>query len=160
MARNGLWPTPTVAGNHNRAGASAKSGDGLSTAVKMWRTPQARDGDRRGAQNGSERLAQGHSMGLSEQVQSPEQWPTPNARDWKDTGPSQGNRKSPNLGTEVHRWPTPTSSDATGGPGHAESSTGAPNLRTEAGGALNPTWVEWLMGFPLGWTECDRSATP
>ena len=22
-----------------------------------------------------------------------------------------------------------------------------------AGGALNPTWVEWLMGWPLGWTD-------
>jgi hypothetical protein len=19
---------------------------------------------------------------------------------------------------------------------------------------LNPTWVEWLMGWPLGWTDC------
>jgi hypothetical protein len=32
--------------------------------------------------------------------------PTPNGRDWKDTGPSQGNRRSPNLGTVAH-WPTP-----------------------------------------------------
>lgn len=23
------------------------------------------------------------------------------------------------------------------------------------GGQLSPTWVEWLMGFPLGWTESD-----
>jgi hypothetical protein len=21
------------------------------------------------------------------------------------------------------------------------------------GGKLNPTWVEWLMGFPIGWTD-------
>jgi DNA (cytosine-5)-methyltransferase 1 len=21
------------------------------------------------------------------------------------------------------------------------------------GGSLNPTWVEWLMGFPTGWTD-------
>ena len=21
------------------------------------------------------------------------------------------------------------------------------------GGALNPEWVEWLMGYPIGWTE-------
>ena len=21
------------------------------------------------------------------------------------------------------------------------------------GGPLNPTWVEWLMGWPLGWTD-------
>jgi len=23
----------------------------------------------------------------------------------------------------------------------------------QAGGKLNPTWVEWLMGWPLGWTD-------
>jgi hypothetical protein len=30
-------------------------------------------------------------------------WPTANARDWKDHGPTQGNRTNPNLGTAVHR---------------------------------------------------------
>jgi hypothetical protein len=49
-------------------------------------------------------------------------WMTPNSRDWKDSGPTQGNRHSPNLGTQ-------------------------------AGGQLNPMWVEWLMGWPLGWTD-------
>ena len=27
-------------------------------------------------------------------------------------------------------------------------------------GSLNPTWVEWLMGFPTGWTDLDASETP
>lgn len=35
----GLWPTPSVHGNYNRAGVSDKSGNGLSTAVKLWPTP-------------------------------------------------------------------------------------------------------------------------
>jgi hypothetical protein len=38
-------------------------------------------------------------------------WPTANARDWKDSGPTQGNRQNPNLGTAVVKdaanWPTP-----------------------------------------------------
>jgi DNA (cytosine-5)-methyltransferase 1 len=34
---------------------------------------------------------------------------------------------------------------------------GAP--KEQAGGTLNPTWVEWLMGWPLEWTACDASAT-
>jgi DNA (cytosine-5)-methyltransferase 1 len=38
-----LWPTPTVCGNNNRTGSSAKAGDGLATAVKTWPTPAARD---------------------------------------------------------------------------------------------------------------------
>ena len=29
-----------------------------------------------------------------------------------------------------------------------------------AGGQLNPTWVEWLMGFPLEWTACEPSEMP
>lgn len=28
-----------------------------------------------------------------------------------------------------------------------------------AGGKLNPTWVEWLMRWPLGWTDCEPLAT-
>ena len=31
--------------------------------------------------------------------------------------------------------------------------------RVTTGGHLNPTWVEWLMGFPLGWTDLEDSAT-
>lgn len=27
------------------------------------------------------------------------------------------------------------------------------------GGPLNPTWVEWLMGWPIGWTDIAASAT-
>jgi hypothetical protein len=30
---------------------------------------------------------------------------------------------------------------------------------TPNGGQLNPTWVEWLMGFPIGWTDCEVSET-
>jgi hypothetical protein len=55
-------------------------------------------------------------------------FPTPQARDWKD-GKTSGNRKSPGLGVVAHQLAHPTS------------------------GQLNPTWVEWLMGWPLGWTD-------
>jgi DNA (cytosine-5)-methyltransferase 1 len=27
-----------------------------------------------------------------------------------------------------------------------------------SGGPLNPTWVEWLMGWPLGWTALEPLA--
>jgi len=27
------------------------------------------------------------------------------------------------------------------------------------GGSLNPQWVEWLMGFPEGWTDLSNSET-
>ena len=50
-------------------------------------------------------------------------------------------------------WPTPRSgSDAMcGGSGHQAMLKGT---SLEKGrGQLNPTWVEWLMGWPLGWTD-------
>jgi hypothetical protein len=30
---------------------------------------------------------------------------------------------------------------------------------TGVSGPLNPTWVEWLMGWPLGWTDLEPLAT-
>ena len=30
-------------------------------------------------------------------------------------------------------------------------------MQSGGGGKLNPTWVEWLMGFPQGWTDLDVS---
>ena len=66
----------------------------------------------------------------------------------------------PNLETVLGRrtWPTPTVSDANGGRGRASSCQGGENLRTAIGGHMNPTWVEWLMGWPLGWTDLRASA--
>ena len=26
-------------------------------------------------------------------------------------------------------------------------------------GPTNPAWIEWLMGYPIGWTELNRSET-
>jgi hypothetical protein len=87
-------------------------------------------------------------------------WPTPNQRDWKDTGPTQGNRKSPNLGTMVHQFATPQARDyRTGSTDRWENPERSRNLNDQIGGQLNPTWVEWLMGWPLGWTDSAQSAT-
>jgi hypothetical protein len=86
-----LWPTPTVCGNYNRKGASATSGDGLATAVRMW--------------------------------------PTPTAHNAKETGaPSQMARDTVQLGDLM-------------------------------GGSINPNWVEWLMGWPIGHTDLKPSET-
>jgi hypothetical protein len=32
-------------------------------------------------------------------------------------------------------------------------------LQTVLGGPLSPLFVEWLMGFPIGWTDCAPSET-
>ncbi len=56
-------------------------------------------------------------------------------------------------------WPTPTSSMMTTGDLEQARFSGSSPLRpsygeaNQDGGQLNPTWVEWLMGWPLGWTD-------
>jgi len=51
-------------------------------------------------------------------------------------------------------WGTPKAQDSR----HALRDRGKGNLGEQVsglhnGGKLNPTWVEWLMGWPLGWTD-------
>jgi hypothetical protein len=50
-------------------------------------------------------------------------------------------------------WPTPTAHNAKEFNSPSEALRNEPTLAARAGGALNPTWVEWLMGWPLGWTD-------
>lgn len=49
--------------------------------------------------------------------------------------------------------PTPTAHNAKEGAYPAEYKRKTPTLATHAGGKLNPMWVEWMMGWPLGWTD-------
>jgi len=86
-----------------------------------------------------------------------------------------GLRSSGMNRTELYRamelYPTPTRRDAkTGDAKNKARGTAAgysPNLNDTAvdleglaTGQLNPTWVEWLMGFPLGWTVLAPWAIP
>jgi len=96
----------------------------------------------------------------------PAMWPTPKASagepDFaKMTG--RDNRKPGaglSLATMAVLYPTPTVQDASNNGGPSQYERNSLPLNAVAGGALNPTWVEWLMGFPLGWTALDASATP
>lgn len=81
--------------------------------------------------------------------------------------PCTGLRSSGMNRTEIQRalqnWPTPTANeDAAGRPGSKMQKMlgNHPDVRNSGSGTLNPTWVEWLMGFPIGWTDCGGSATP
>ena len=70
------------------------------------------------------------------------------------------------LGKAVKLWHTPTMHDYKAGASdtvrHA-SLAAEVNRQKEAAtvgsGQLNPAWVEWLMGFPIGWTELNDSET-
>jgi hypothetical protein len=53
----------------------------------------------------------------------------------------------------MEQWPTPTSHNAKETNAPSELNRNTPTLAAQVGGKLNPTWVEWLMGWPLGWTD-------
>jgi hypothetical protein len=76
-------------------------------------------------------------------------WPTPVATDhlWNK---SDGD----GLATAVLKCATPTARDWRSGKASEEThARNARPLSEQIGGSLNPTWVEWLMGWPLGWTD-------
>jgi len=123
------------------------------------------------------RLAQ---IGLSQQVQLRAMYPTPSASQmpcegtvrlarhrWLDgdctleeANAIAGRDVRDKQGKVPAMWPTPTTQDASNNGGPSQYERNSLPLNAAAGGALNPTWVEWLMGFPLGWTALDASATP
>ena len=59
-------------------------------------------------------------------------------------------------GTGLSLWPTPVAAGGLDGGSHSRASMrkliGTP-YEVPSTGKLNPTWVEWLMGFPEGWTD-------
>ena len=121
-------------------------GVNLGQQAQTWRTPTARDGSTTGARDPNERLSQGHSVGLKDQVTT---WPTPAARDAKGAnGPEHLAKERGHhdqLPNAVALWsghPDPTTEQ-----GGLESSP-----PTHTSRRLNPAFVEWLMGWPAGWS--------
>ena len=130
----------------------------LDTLARLWPTPRAEDAESCGNHPGRQ-----DSLNATARI-----WPTPQAHDAHPT------RNVPNgngLETEAKRWRTPTAAirrgpvdpEARKARGHMinlqdqavlgfgrqdRTKTGAESKRV-----LNPRFVEWLMGFPFGWTE-------
>jgi hypothetical protein len=99
------------------------------------------------------------SVGLSRLVQM---WPTPvhsEARQGLQIRRDGKKGTQQSLTTAVMTWPTPRTAGMCGGSGSWDllnKNTTIEEARLMGagnGGQLNPTWVEWLMGWPLGWTD-------
>ena len=89
-------------------------------------------------------------------------WPTPTVcGNYNRKGASA--TSGDGLATAVQKWPTPTARCHKGGGNSMTRKDGKSRsdmldwvVEYQTGGRLNPTWVEWLMAWPLGWTELKR----
>ena len=177
-----MFPTPTAT---ERSGTNPKTGrgEGLSKVVKMTLkdthsipTPTASDHIKRKSTS-TEKLnfATNKTVSLDRWVEKfPDQettdkvretmFPTPVAYDATPGGPNNhykglGHMAKHNPGKML---PTPSANeDAAGTPqGKMQRMLGnCEEVRHTGTGTLNPTWVEWLMGYPSGWTDLKVSET-
>ena len=91
-------------------------------------------------------------------------WPTPTA----SLG-TKGGRVTPRKSREgvtlieavsSRTFAKPTARDfRSGKASEATMERNSRPLSEQIGGLLNPTWVEWLMRWPIGWTDLKHSAT-
>lgn len=97
---------------------------------------------------------------------SSELWPTPLSGEGSGGGNAayalaamKGERRksgavrSLKLRDAVLVFPAPTYRDWKSGTGAQERPGHALPLSSAIGGQLNPPWVEWLIGWPIGWTD-------
>ena len=142
---------------------------------RMWATPRTTDatGGPRKLDERGRRISQNNpnlvfGANLADQIRM---WPTPIATDGSkcptgslaklvEAGNKYMNKNGTPIAHKKHMFSTPTASDAKGAPANrylgSEKSHGnlSEQVRTSpTSGQLNPQWVEWLMGYPEGWTD-------
>lgn len=95
------------------------------------------------------------SMGLGKMAATG-MWPTPSASDGTGGPGNSGRQCGLNLRTAVMRFSTPTAQMAKhADPSAYEEENRQTDLHVQVGGQLSPEWVEWLMGWPIGWTDIE-----
>lgn len=166
-SESGLWPTPTCGGGGQTlpegTTPQGKTPEGRKQTVCLeryvhevrrgnWPTPRANDAQKRGDFDENN-----PRNGLAGAVKK---WPTPRATDGTKGGPNQrGSKGDLMLASAVHKFPTPTVQDAKNNAAPSQTRRNSDPLNVVAGGRLNPQWVEWLMGWPIGWTDLQPLAT-
>ena len=126
----------------------------------LWRTPDAHCN--RGASSRERyemKVHEGMPVSLNDQVAH--LLPTPTQFD-ATCGDLKGkewngkNRHSIKLIQAVKLLPTPVANDAKNNGNPSRYTRHTLSLDAVAGGSLNPEWIEWLMGFPIGWTDLEH----
>ena len=96
---------------------------------------------------------------------------TPTGRDHKDTGNMENVPESGLLGRQIAMLPTPQNRDYRS-PDLPDSGNFQRKVKrgftidlnskigTSCGLKLQPAFVEWMQGFPIGWTDLKHSAMP
>lgn len=78
------------------------------------------------------------------------------SKDGKSNGPSGselGRRINQLERAKALKLPTLTVQDAENNGPPSQMKRNSLPLNAVVGGSLNPTWAEWLMGWPIGWTD-------
>jgi hypothetical protein len=121
----------------------------------LFPTPKASDAAKgqRTKKGAEKEMNRGHGIDLTTFTKI---YPTPTVRG-NSNRKGSSSRSGDGLATFVKQmFPTPTVNDSKNNnppSQHIENGRSSNPLNVVAGGALNPEWVEWLMGFPPGWTE-------
>lgn len=156
LESNGLWPTPTTQETEhldaelNRNGRrKTKDGKdshslGLADAVRLFPTPTSRE--YKGGRKPETLAAVGRNAtnSLSDAVNA--MYPTPQARDWKGAQGRAYKGIAYDLPSVVGIFSDCVNSEET-------------EIIPNEGGQLNPDWVEWLMGFAVGWTDVNLNTS-
>lgn len=173
---SGLWPTPKATDAHQGGLMSNIARDNpalpYAIAVMSWPTPRSNDSQKRGDFD-----AKNPRNGLPAAVKRERErerriWPTPVACMSKGSSMKSLTRKNGKSRANdrldhavfAETFPTPCASDATKWNAMTKEERIAKGQQVRlgnhpstsgnrVGGQLNPTWVEWLMGWPLGWTD-------
>lgn len=162
-----MMPTPTAC-NAPNTGSNTSGPKSLLDVARsgwnpgqQWPTPQATDYKRMKYTPETLAKRKNHQQGLPEMVYSLEfkMFPTPACQDAPKTW------RTPVMADHKAVWQSRETILARPGKNmqiqlnqqvmlYKDKDGNRPN-----GGALNPMWVEWLMGWPIGWTDLKQLGT-